>query len=78
MRFHAQSEEDRTCFKNYFNKVGEELWPFNQMEAEEGEGFGSAFFGTVDEFNAAIDMLDEEGQSKVTDELFEVGFMDRN
>ena len=78
LRFAAQSEEDRKCFKDYFNKVGEELWPFNQMEPEEGEGFGSAFFGTIDEFEAAVAMLDEEGQLKVTDEMFEVAFMDRN
>ena len=48
------------------------------MEPEEGEGFGSAFFGTISEFEGAIGMLNEEGQSKVTEEMFEVAFMDRN
>ena len=29
LRFSVWSEEDRKCFKDYFNTIGEELWPIN-------------------------------------------------
>ena len=78
LRFSLWSEEDRKCFKDYFNTIGEELWPINQLEFEDGEGLGSAFFGTIDEFNNAMGMLGEENQYRVMEEMFEVGFMDKN
>ena len=70
------SEEDCKTLKDYFTKAGSELWPFNQM-GDDDDGFGNAFFGTTEEFDNYINMLDEDGKNTIMEEIFEVGFMDR-
>ena len=56
------SDEDKKLLREYFNKIGSELWPFNQMDEDDEAALGSAFFGTVDDFQGTVGMLDEEGQ----------------
>ena len=50
---------------------------FDEFNQGEGEGLGSAFFGTIEQFEEIVNLLDEEGKTKMMEEMFEVGFMDK-
>ena len=54
------TKEDCRTLKEYFDKVGSQLWPFNNIESED-DGLGGALFETAEQFESAMSMLDEDG-----------------